>query len=202
MQASGFPAAVIARAKRSDKAWLIPDKPTRIYGENRWAWLEIDPGTYETIAMTDTGEHGSFADYVMALEPVAPTKDSYLQFMVGGLIGIDTSIWSVSAFSLETSDYQEVLRKAQIYTDAIGKVLDGALKFSDLQKLAKSLLRVKVGSASIGFTSSTESTLFEWVIHGHLSVKYKPEFLSFKKGFKAGSAYYFKQAQPHAPAKH
>ena len=58
-----------------------------------------------------------------------------------------------------------------------------------------------VGPVSIGPASSAESTLFEWVIHGRLSISFKPEFLTFKDGFKAGSAYYFKQAQPHTPPK-
>lgn len=197
MKSHGFPAALIERAEHSKVAMLIPDRPTRIYGEDRWAWLEIDPQTYQTIALTDTGEHGSFADYVMALEPVAPTSGDYLQFMVGGFIGIDTSVWSVSAFSLQSTDYPAVVHAARIYTAAIGKILDGALTLSDLQKLAKGLLRQKVGPLSFGFTSKSESSLFEWVIGNNASIGFKPpSFLTFKDGFKAGAAYYFKQAKP------
>ena len=139
MQSHGMPATLIARAKASKAALLLPSKPTRLYGEDRWTWLEIDPDTYETIALTDTGEHGSFADYVMALEPVAPSSGDYLEFMAGAFIGVDTGVWSMSSFSLESSDYEAVYKAAKAYTFAIGQVLDGMMSRRDLAKLEYSI---------------------------------------------------------------
>lgn len=196
MQTHGMPAALIARAKDSDKVLLVPSKPTRIYGEDRWAWLEIDPDTYETIAMTDTGEHGSFADYVMVL---VPTSDDYLQFMAGGLVGVDTAVWSVSSFSLESSDYQEVLAAAEDYTAQIGDVLAGTKRLMDLKPIQLDLGPIKMlprGTMESFLLAKT----FEDAMKD-LPVKFRQNVLTFAKGFKAGAAYYFKQAKAPAPPK-
>ncbi|HET6806420.1 MAG TPA: VWA domain-containing protein [Frateuria sp.] len=198
MQAHGMPAALVARAKRSDKAMLLPDRPTRIYGEDRWAWLEIDPKTYETIALNDTGDHGSFADYVMAMEPIAPSSGDYLEFMAGAFIGIDTSVWSISAFSLETSNYWTVYKKAKAYTAAIGAYLSGLMTGRDLSKLEASLGPLK-GSIK---ANMVEPEMFGRYAQTMYEVQqgYKPglgaDLLNFGAGFNGGAAYYFDKARP------
>jgi hypothetical protein len=198
MQAHGMPATLIARAKDSEAALLLPNKPTRLYGENRWTWLEINPDTYETIALTDTNEHGSFADYVMALEPVSPASGDYLEFMAGAFVGVDTSVWSISSFSLQTSDYQQVYDAAKAYTYAIGQVLDGMMTLRDLSKLEYSIGPLK---------ASIKPEMYDGYRHlmEEVQTGYKPaagaDLLNFSQGFKAGAAYYFKQAKPPAPPK-
>lgn len=202
MQSHGMPATLIARAKDSKAALLLPNKPTRLYGEDRWTWLEIDPQSYETIALTDTGEHGSFADYLMALEPVAPSSGDYLEFMAGAFIGVDTGVWSISSFSLQSSDYEEVYRAARAYTAAIGQILNGMMTLRDLSKLEYSIGPVKVSikanmEAPASFGRYAE-TMYE-VKNG-----YKPglgaDLLNFSAGFNAGAAYYFQQARaPRGP---
>jgi hypothetical protein len=200
MQVHGMPATLIARAKDSDKVLLVPNKPTRIYGEDRWAWLEIDPDTYETIAMTDTGEHGSFADYVMALEPIAPNNGDYLQFMIGGFVGVDTAVWSVSSFSLESSDYTQVLAAAQAYTAQIGKVISGVKALKDIKVYEIDLGLIK-GSLKMGLPDYTANTFEKAMTSSAMKMGFKQNVLTFKKGFKAGAAYYFKQARPSVPPK-
>jgi Mg-chelatase subunit ChlD len=198
MQSHGMPATLIARAKDSKAALLLPSKPTRLYGEDRWTWLEIDPDTYETIALTDTGEHGSFADYVMALEPVAPSSGDYLEFMAGAFIGVDTGVWSISSFSLQSSDYEEVYRAAKAYTAAIGQILNGMMTLRDLSKLEYSIGPVKVSIKA----NMEASENFGRYAEAMYDVKngYKPglgaDLLNFSAGFNAGAAYYFKQAKP------
>jgi Mg-chelatase subunit ChlD len=204
MQAHGMPATLIARAKSSKAALLLPNKPTRLYGEDRWTWLEIDPHSYETIALTDTGEHGSFADYVMALEPVAPSSGDYLEFMAGAFVGVDTGVWSISGFSLQSSDYEEVYHAAKAYTAAIGQILNGMMTLRDLAKLEYS-----IGPAKVSIKANMEApesfgryadTMYE-VKNG-----YKPglgaDLLNFSAGFNAGAAYYFARAKPHTPPRH
>lgn len=66
MEEHGFPKLLVQRAKDSNKVLFIPNKPTNVRGESRWAWLEMDPTTFETIAVMDTGEHVGFAEYLMA----------------------------------------------------------------------------------------------------------------------------------------
>ncbi|MGN2245808.1 hypothetical protein ACFWZ3_03845 [Frateuria sp. GZRR35] len=199
MQAQAMPATLIARAKGSDKVLLVPTRPARIYGEDRWAWLEIDPDTYETIALTDTGEHGSFADYVMALEPVAPNNGDYLQFMVGGLVGIDTAVWSVSAFSLESQDYPQVLAAAQAYTAQIGKVIAGVKAIKDIKVYEIDLGLIK-GSVKMSLPDMSADTFEQFMTSPQMKVGVKQNVMTFAKGFQAGAAYYFKQARgPRGP---
>jgi hypothetical protein len=197
MQSHGMPATLIARAENSKAALLLPSKPTRLHGEDRWTWLEIDPDTYETIALTDTGEHGSFADYVMALEPIAPSSGDYLEFMAGAFVGVDTGVWSMSGFSLQSSDYEAVYRAAKAYTFAIGQVLDGMMSHRDLAKLEYSLGPLK---------TSIKAEMYEPENYQYLQtmyeakVGYKPaagaDLLNFSAGFKAGAAYYFEKTKP------
>lgn len=199
MQSHGMPATLIARAKNSKQALLLPSRPTRIYGEDRWTWLEIDPHTFETIALTDTGEHGSFADYVMAMEPIAPASGDYLEFMAGAFVGVDTSVWSISSFSLETSDYDKVYLAAKAYTYAIAQVLDGIMTRRDLVKLEYSIGPLKL---------SIKPEMYDGYRHlmEEAKIGYKPaagaDLLNFSKGFKAGAAWYFARAKPSAPPPH
>ena len=60
-----YPDRLIETVFNTSKAIFVPDKPTDVDGIKRWAWLEIDPESYETIAVFDTGEHGSFASYLI-----------------------------------------------------------------------------------------------------------------------------------------
>jgi Mg-chelatase subunit ChlD len=199
MRAQGMPATLVERAKRSGKVLLAQSKPARIDGEDHWAWLEIDPDTYETIAVTDTGEHGSFADYVMATQPVAPTGNDYLQFMVGGFIGVDTAVWSVGSFSLESSDYKAVLAAARAYTAQLGQVLDGVKTLKDVNVAGVDLGVYKAElSADVPdvFAQSFEEAMGKSTPKAGI----KQNVLTFTNGFRAGAAYYFKQAeQPAGP---
>ncbi len=192
MEEKGFPELLLQRAKDSSKAMLIPDQATRIYGENRWAWLEIDPETYETIAVMDTGEHGGFADYLMALEPVSPTGDDYLVFMTGAFIGVSSSVWSVSAFSLMLDNYKQIIREAKKYTYGLGSVLSDFMDNKDLIKLEYYLSPLKLKMADAEFDYLAKH--FEEVQIGK-EVKGSADIVNFGNGFNAGAAYYFKQAE-------
>lgn len=195
MQDHGFPARLIQYAKASKNALLVPNQPTRIYGQTRWEWLEIDPDTYRTIAVADNGDHGSFADYLMAMEPIAPSGDDYLEFMAGAFIGIDTSVWSVSAFSLRTSNYQQVYRAAKAYTYAIAELLSGGIGIRDNIKLEFGIGPIKLSLGDANFDNL--AALFDSVQHGAI----KGDFVGFSQGFAAGAAHYFKLAAPKAPPK-
>jgi Mg-chelatase subunit ChlD len=195
MKEHGFPDNVMQRAKDSSKVMIIPNKPTRIYGEDRWEWLEVDPKTYETIAVMDTGEHGSMAEYVMAL---VPEREDYLGFMVGAIVGVDTSIWSVSAFSLELTDYKEILKAAKAYTYGIAEVMENVLNLKDLIKLEYGIGPVKASFEGAEINGAFEKPeLFFEKIEQSTGVKTKiaPDFIGFVKGFKGGAGYYFKQAE-------
>ena len=48
--------------------FLVPDMPSKIDGQDHWAWLEINCETYETIAVLDTEHKGGFAEYLIVAE--------------------------------------------------------------------------------------------------------------------------------------
>ncbi len=191
MEELGVPETLLRRAQESDKALLLPTQSTRIYGENRWAWLEIDPVTFETIAVFDTGEHGGFAEYILNLAPVSPSSDDYQTFMAGSFLGVATSVWSVSSFSLILSDYDEIIAAAKAYTKALGEVLSGMMDAKDLPKLEYSMSPVKLKLEDADFDYLAK--YFEEVQLGK-EAKIGQDILGFTLGFKSGAAYYFKKA--------
>lgn len=192
MEENGFPDVLIQRAKTSTVAMLIPNRPADFRGEKRWAWLEIDPVTYETISVTDTGEHGGFAEFLISMEPVSPTGDDYLAFMAGAFIGVSTSVWSVSSFALMLDDYEAIIRAAKAYTYGLGEVLSGMMDNKDLPKLEYSISPLKMKLVDQEFDYLAKR--FEELKMGKEG-KVAPDIVGFALGFKTGAAYYFKQAE-------
>lgn len=192
MEENGFPDTLIERAKASAATMLIPNRPTIIHGESRWAWLEFDPETYETISVTDTGEHGSFAEYLMALEPASPTGDDYMAFMAGAFIGVSSSVWSVSSFALELDDYEQIIKAAKAYTYALGEVLSGLMSNKDLPKLEYS-----VGYLKLKITDFDPDKLAKQfhILKSGKAVEGAGDVVGFGLGFQIGASYYFKQAE-------
>jgi len=192
MEENGFPDTLIERAKTTPANMLIPNRPTSIHGENRWAWLEIDPDTYETISVTDTGEHGSFAEYLMALEPASPTGDDYMAFMAGAFIGVSSSVWNVSSFSLMLDDYEQIIKAAKAYTFGLGEVLSGFMSNKDLPKLEYSIgyLKLKITD----FDPDKLAKQFH-ILKSGKAVEGAGDLVGFGLGFQIGAAYYFEQAE-------
>ncbi|XID92897.1 VWA domain-containing protein [Paenibacillaceae bacterium WGS1546] len=192
MEEKGFPNAIIERAKASSAAMLIPNRPTSIRGESRWAWLEIDPDTYETISVTDTGEHGGFAEYLMSLEPASPTGDDYLAFMAGAFIGVSSSVWNVSSFSLMLDDYEQIIKAAKAYTYGLGEVLSGMMSNKDLVKLEYSISPIKLKITD--FDPDKLAKQFH-ILKSGKAVEAAGDIVGFGLGFQIGAAYYFEQAE-------
>jgi len=192
MEENGFPNAIIERAKASSAAMLIPNRPSSINGESRWAWLEIDPDTYETISVTDTGEHGGFAEYLMSMERVSPTGEDYQVFMTGAFLGVTTSVWSVSSFALMLDDYEQILNAAKAYTYGLGEVLSGMLDMKDLAKLEYNWTPIK-----LKLVNKEYDYLQKFVEPVNMGKKgdWAQDVVNFIHGFKAGAAHYFKQAE-------
>jgi Mg-chelatase subunit ChlD len=192
MEEQGYPETLIERARTSTAAMLIPNAPTVMNGERRWAWLEIDPATYETISVTDTGEHGSFAEFLISMEPVSPTGDDYLAFMAGSFIGVSTSVWSIGSFALMLDDYEDIIKAAKAYTYGLGEVLSGMMDNKDLPKLEYSISPIKLKLIDKEFDYLAKR--FEEVKIGKKG-GLGGDVVGFALGFKSGAAYYFKQAE-------
>nr|WP_319409566.1 VWA domain-containing protein [uncultured Desulfosarcina sp.] len=107
---------------------LFPSHPAVINGVQRWAWLEVNPNTYETIAVLDTGERGAMVERVFS----DLWKDG-LDYVTGGLVGVSSSIWSVSAFSLILDDYKQIMTEAKKFTLGLADRFSGSVKVGDFE---------------------------------------------------------------------
>jgi len=107
---------------------LFPSQPARINGQPRWAWLEVNPDTFETIAVLDTGERGSMIERVFS----DLWRDG-LDYITGGLVGVSSSIWSVSAFSLVMDDYQKILAAAKKFALGLTENFSATVKVGDFE---------------------------------------------------------------------
>jgi hypothetical protein len=182
---SAYPEILLKHLEESGKIYIIPDKPTEIDGEKRWAWLEIDPETYETISVLDTGEHGGMAEYVTNM---MPSMEDCRDYVAGGFVGITTSVWAVSAFSLELDDYNEILKNAAALVDAIAGYCEYVMKGVDFAKDPD--------------ISSTIWELSQGPCKFEMKINYKLEIsgetghnFDLISGFKEGAALYFKNAR-------
>lgn len=169
------------------KMFLIPDMPSKIDGQDRWAWLEFHCETYETIAVLDTGEKGGFAEYLIVMEFKSPEGKDYLEYTIGAMVGVDVGLWSMCGATLVTESYEEAIELAKSYA---GVVSDGVHKFFDLKGSVdnfKNIGKIK-GSAKKGdFKIGGE------LDHQNKKLKLEPEadFLGFVNGFDDGLKFYF-----------
>ncbi len=108
MKKLGYPSRVITGIKKSDSIVLMTSKPATINGRPRWAWISVNPHTFETHTMLDNGAHGSMAEDV-----VVSMTGNINQCIIGFLKGIETSIWATSSFSLLLADPKEIHKKAK-----------------------------------------------------------------------------------------
>ena len=160
------------RLKETYNYVLIQSKATIINGEKRWAWLEINPETYETIGYIDTGERGSFVE-----QSIMEGAKNAAYFAVGAFKGVETSIWSVSGFSLQLDNYDDIKEAAKNFALGLSgnfSVEDGAF------------------SMGVGGTPQISQTI------GPINISFdksgagiSEDILGFVNGYKAGVEYYF-----------
>lgn len=176
MEDSGYPEFLIRRVENTAKVMMFTDRPSIIDGEQRWAWLEIDPDTYETIGVIDTGEHGAMAEYNITL---APKGESYRDYIIGAFTGVQTSVWSVAGYSLMMDDYGQILARAKSLALGIGNTMKAVLTGTNLAK----------GEIALGPGKfSAKSVMDKWQVDVNQAI------LGFNRGFKDGVEYYFSKA--------
>ena len=159
-----------------------------INGVQRWAWLEVNPNTYETIAVLDTGERGAMVERVFS----DLWKDG-LDYVTGGLVGVSSSIWSVSAFSLILDDYKQIMTEAKKFTLGLADRFSGSVKVGDFE-----VKRGVGGSDLEGSYTGTGSSVIDRgrAIKGMYDKLKEPDIDlgGFEGGFKDGVNFYFSQA--------
>lgn len=198
LKKSGFPERLISNVLSNQNMILTLDKPVDFEGEKRWAWLEINPNTYETISVSDTGEHFG-TEYIEIIKKVV---DDGGKFIVGAFMGLEVSVWAIADFSLELSNYQDILNAASALTEEIGEYLDYVMTgigdpkgfLAGLAKDAAGLgdvpdsIEVEMGpvTASIGFG--------DWLMMNLEEIEFEQNVLGFAQGYKFASELYFEWA--------
>jgi hypothetical protein len=167
----GVPDDIIEYFESISKMVIIQSEPSIIRDEERWAWMEIDPWTYETISVLDTFEHGTLASNASlnsALEQA--------QYSIGAFKGVESSVWAVSAFSLKLADYDEIIKQAKAF--ALG---------------VASNFEAQVGSVTIGIGKAPELNGTARDIQDQFKKGGKnDDSKGFKEGYIDGVNLYFK----------
>lgn len=172
LMGNGYPEALAQYLVECRNYVIIPEEPSILEdGQPHFGWLEIDKD-YRTIGMLDSYEHGA-----MSSETIIQAEVDAAYFLVGAFTGIDASIWSVSAFSLQLSDYAAIKEAAQAFALGLAdnfEVSNGPLSMGvgGTPELSQSLGPIK-GSLDSGGGSLSE------------------DILGFKNGYESGVNYYF-----------
>jgi len=156
------------------KMVMIQSKPSIINEKDRWAWLEIDEYSYETISVLDTFEHGS-----MASNATLNSALEKAQYVIGAFKGVETSVWSVSVFSLELVEYDKIMEAAKAFALGIGNNFEA-----------------EVGPIKLSVGKPPELTGAAKDVADFFKKGDKDEdSKGFKEGYKEGVEFYFKMTQ-------
>ena len=165
------PATVERIRASAGKTLLFPFGRAEIDGQKRLAWLEFDPETYEVLAVLDTGGHAAATERTL-LDYIHDTAS----YVIGFFVGIDASVWGVSAFSLEEEDYKVILQKAQAFAEGL------ADRFGDIgtdPRWSFDDMKMKVGEDGVP----------------KLDTGWEEDYRKFVSGYKDGVKYYFTMAR-------
>lgn len=173
----GFPETLVKHLKNCRNAILFPTNPAIINDTARWGWLEIDPKTYTVISRLDNGAAGAMLESI-----IGNLFEQASSYLVGALVGIDVSLWSVSAYSLQLEDYDEICQKAYAFASNFSK------SFTVSEEITGPV------GWDIGGSPDVELGKFDRYIKFTLDlkgVKASNNMLGFKNGYKDGVGYYF-----------
>lgn len=182
-----YPPLLLETVKENHKALFVPTEPTLFEGEKRWAWLEMDPDSYQVLSVFDTGLHSAMAEFNVSL---IPSMDDSAQWMRGIWIGNIVSLWSVCTASLQYGDnYKVVLQEAKKSAEVVGKVLEDFLSKQgslDSKSYGKSQAVTPNGSHAIDFNISMSG----------LQGSFKQNMIDFNGGYSLAVDTYFKVIAP------
>ncbi|HHU78831.1 MAG TPA: hypothetical protein GXZ29_08170, partial [Clostridiales bacterium] len=193
LKENGFPDQLLYNMEKSAEGsskrtmFLVPDMPSKIDGQDHWAWLEINCETYETIAVLDTGHKGGFAEYLIVAEFKNPECKDFLEYTVGAMVGVDVGLWSMGAATLVSDDYDEAVELAAAYAIEVSESVHKFFEMVDAVKTLQGLTQGK-GTAKKGpvkISGQMDHAKRE------LNLEVETDFLGFVNGFDAGLAYYF-----------
>ena len=147
--------------------------------------------------MLDNGQYGAMVEW-----DIQNWFAEAQLHMFGAMLGVSTSIWGVSIFSLQTDNYEEIRQKAEALARGIGASLAdfNGLRTSgafDAAMMIEQGPSTPGGGGSGGVTVSGEAS-FDTFGGGSVmdrfegKIKLGQDMVGFGQGFSAGVDYYFK----------
>ncbi|HAE37422.1 MAG TPA: hypothetical protein DCG57_02150, partial [Candidatus Riflebacteria bacterium] len=160
---------------------LFPETPAMINEQPFWAWLEINPKTWETIGVLETGERGAFVSEAIVQALVPDGSGLALGFWKG----VETSVWGMSAFILQGDSTAQAAANTR---KLMGELSEQLAKFSDSIEVSIGDLSVDLVSTKVTLAGfSSEKTYSPW-----------EGYKGFVTGFKMGSSFYLSRVKKTA----
>ena len=184
----GYPARLLDAVRNSDKVILTPQQAAPYDGTGRWAWLEIDPKTYQTISVFDDGRHGAMLEYMILLN-----SNDFALGAVGGFY---------SGFVVTGASFASVVLRNFDALEAIAAANRNAAMISTGMNLATGALNNSmedVMSTLPGLFGDEALALAASIAGGIISSGDHPLQAGFKMGFDLGSAAYIKMLESASP---
>ncbi len=188
-----YPFLLLNAVKENKKLIFAPTQPTIFMGQERWAWLEIDPDTYNVVSVFDTGLHAGMAEFKLLL---LPTEDDTMKWMKGIWIGTNVSVWTMCSSDLKYGDnYKAVLEDAK---NTAYQVAETVSKFFDI---AESIKGKEIGF-EIDLPGGAHKIDFKISMSG-ISGSIAQKMYSYSGGMKLAIDAYFMSIvpQPETPGK-
>jgi hypothetical protein len=180
-----YPALLLAAVKENKNLILAPTAPTVFNGQKRWAWLEIDPETYQAISVFDTGLHSGMAEFKLSL---IPTEDDTIKWLKGIWVGTNVAVWTMCSSSLKYGDnYKMVLADAKATAMEVAKTVQEFYEVVEAVKNKEIKLKIPLGD-----THKIEFKISMAGIKGSL----KQSMYSLSGGMKLAIDAYFKVIVP------
>jgi hypothetical protein len=150
------------------------------------AWFTFDPVTYEMISVLDNGAHGSLVE-----RPINEIIQDASKYSIGFWVGVNASVWAVSAYKLKYDDMRTVVKAAKklcldiaARLENIGKPLTEFIP--DSYTVHEAELSAGPASLKVGFGEFTP---------GQFKLMTKPSLgfnLSYQSGFEDAVKAFFR----------
>ena len=118
--------ARVEAALDSGKLVMLPARPVSYQGEPRWGWWQIDPRSYHTVGVLDSGLHQAVVERTL-IETEGVLSDE-MAAVIGAISGATDTQFAISAMVLKHGELTaEALAEAKAYMSNLGEALCQAL---------------------------------------------------------------------------
>ncbi len=147
------------------------------------AWFRFNPDTYEMVSVLDNGAHGSMVE-----KPILDVIQDATKYSIGFFIGINSSIWATSLYSLNLEDHKEIMKAAK------SLCLGMAGNFGNIGKTLKDFEQYTVHEAAPSAGPVQLKTGFGQINKDGFKLVTKPSLsfnFTYQSGFKDSLKAYF-----------